>query len=165
MKCNSSATAPIVRIANILFVVIFLLLLTELGWTGTTEAGKRVAFVGKTAITEKEVSYKVRIEKAYGNKGATAEASLISLVNDAIEYEVAAFYGVTITRQEIDSFKRYVDEHTKALEILEKVKLVFGDDSSSYDRIYLAPKIMNWKLRDFHSRSPEIRMLIDGVSP
>lgn len=156
MNSNSSATASIVRIVNTLFLVIFLLSLTELGWTGTTETGKGVAAVGKTVITEKEISYKVQIEKAYGNEGATRDVGLISLVNDTIEYEVATFYGITITRDEIDSFKQYVDEHTKAPEILEKVKRLFGDDWSSYERIYLAPKIINWKLHDFYSRSAEI---------
>lgn len=154
--------------SSIIGLVLFGLMLASLTETtriGATEAGEKVAVVGKTAITEKEISYKVQIEKAYGNQGATEEAALISLVNNAIEYEMATVYGVAITREEIGSFKRYVDENTKAPEILEKVKLAFGDDQSSYERIYLAPKIMNWKLRSIYSRNPEFhrraRLLIE----
>lgn len=142
------------KILGALLILLSLTFLAEAGGTG--EAEKRVAVIGKTAITGKDISYKVRIEKAYGNEGATAEIALISLVNDAIEHEIATIYGVTITREEIDSFKRYVDEQTKAPEILQQVKLLFGNDWSSYERIYLVPKIMNWKLHDFYSRSPEI---------
>jgi len=128
------------------------------------EIAGTVAFVGKTAITEKDIFYKVQIEKAYGNTaGITREVALISLVSDAIEHEEAANYGVTITRQEIDSFKRYVDEPTKAAEVLQNVKLIFGNDTSSYERIYLAPKIMNSKLHDFYSRSPEIHKKERGL--
>jgi hypothetical protein len=153
------------RIFGALFILVSLTLLTEANRAWATEAGERVAVVGKKAITEKEISCRVQIEKAYGNEGATEEAALISVINDAIEHEIATIYGVTITRDEIGSFKRYVDENTKAPEILEKVKLAFGDDQASYERIYLAPKIMNWKLRSFYSRNPEFhrraRLLIE----
>ena len=139
------------------FSAVLILITVFLPQAATTgEVAREVAFVGKTEITEKDISYKVQIEKAYGNEGATREVALISLVNDAIEYETAAIYGVTLTREEIDSFKRYVDEHTKAAEVLQNVKMIFGNDASSYERIYLAPKIMNSKLHDFYSRSPEI---------
>ena len=144
------------RIFGALLIIISLTSLAEANRTGATETGEKVAVVGKTEITEKEISYRVRIEKAYGNEGATEEAALISLVNDAIEYEIATIYGATIAQEEIGSFKRYVDKNTKAPEILEKVKLAFGNDHASYEKIYLVPKIMNWKLRSFYARNPDI---------
>ncbi len=120
------------------------------------EGDRDIARVGNSLISEREISYKVQIEKAYGNEGATGEAALISLINDTIENEIATNYGIIITREEIDAFKNYVDQQTKAPEILQKVKLIFGQDRPSYERIYLAPKVMNWKLRDFYSRSSAI---------
>lgn len=142
------------KVLGVLFLLIFLTFSGKVAMTG--EVTKKVAFVGKTALTEKDVYYKIQIEKAYGNERTTREIALIALINDLIEHEIGAILGVTVTRNEIDSFKRHVDEQTKAPEILQKVKLTFGNDTSSYERIYLAPKIMNWKLHDFYSRSPEI---------
>jgi hypothetical protein len=153
MNWKSSITGLMIRIFSALLVLITVFF-AQTAWPG--EINKKVAFVGKTTITEKDISYKVQIEKTYGNEGATREVALISLVNDAIEYETAKIYGVSITQEELNFFKRYVNEQTKAPEILHKVKLLFGDDLSSYERIYLAPKIMNSKLHDFYSRSPEI---------
>ena len=153
MTQEASIIALSSRSFSVLFILVLLTFLAEAG--RAEEGGKSVGLVGKTAIKEKDNSYKLQVEKAYGNEGATREAALISLINDTIEHEIATTYGITITAEEIDSFKRYVDENTKAPEILEKVRLAFRDDQASYERIYLAPKIMNWKLRSFYSRNPE----------
>ena len=107
------------------------------------EGQKIVAMVGRTAITTKHISYKIGIEQAYGKEGITPEAALISLINDTIEIEMALMQSVVVTEDEMSSFRKYVDENTKAPELLQKVKLVFGDDQPSYERIYLAPKIIN----------------------
>jgi len=114
------------------------------------------ATVGKTAITLRDISYIIKIEEAYGNARATATIALVSLVNEAIEREVAQKHGVFITQEEIISYRKYVDENTKAPEILRKVKLAFGEDESSYEQIYLAPKVLNRKLRYFYSRNHEL---------
>ncbi len=60
------------------------------------------------------------------------------------------------TKEEIDAFRKYSDEHTKAPRILQKVKTVFGDDSASYERLFLVPKIINRKLRQFYNTNQEI---------
>ena len=122
----------------------------------SSDAPKTIAMVGHTAITVKDISYRLKTEQAYENLGATEEVALISVINDAIEHEVALLNGVVATREETEALRKYSDEHTKAPEILEKVKMAFGDDSASYERLFLAPKIINRKLRQFYSRSPEI---------
>ncbi|UCG59033.1 MAG: hypothetical protein JSU70_05895 [Phycisphaerales bacterium] len=96
------------------------------------------------------------MEEAYGNCGMSDETALISLVNDALERETARMHNVVVTEQEINAFRKYVDENTKAPEILEKVKRVFGDDRASYEQIYLGPKIINRKLDSWYSRNTEI---------
>jgi len=154
VNCKPFIPGLIMHISIALFILNSLTLSAQTSRAGKDE--RKVALVGKTAIKERDVSYKVQIEKAYGNERATREAALVSLINDAIEHEIAAIHGVTITREDLDSFKRHVNEQTKAPEILQKVKVIFGDDTDSYERIYLAPKIMNRKLHEFYSRSPEI---------
>jgi hypothetical protein len=121
-----------------------------------SNAPKTVAVVGQTAIPVRDISYRLKTEQAYENSGATEEVALISLINDAVEHEVASLNGVVATQEEIEALRKYSDEQTKAPEILKKVKMAFGDDSASYERLFLAPKIINRKLRQFYSRSPEI---------
>jgi hypothetical protein len=119
---------------------------------------RTVATVSKTAITLRDISHRIKTEEAYGNDGATAAVALVSLVNDAIEREVALRHGVAITQEEIISYRNYVDENTKAPEILRKVKSAFREDELSYEQIYLAPKILNRKLRYFYIRNLELHM-------
>jgi hypothetical protein len=129
------------------------------------EARRTVAHVGKTNITSRDIDYRIEIGRAYGNEGMTSEAALVSLVNDAIEREAARMYGIAVTNEELDALSEHADRNTKAPEILEKVKSAFGEDKPSYRKIYLAPKIMNKKLRNFFSRDPGVhaskRVLIE----
>ena len=124
--------------------------------TNPSNAPKTVALVGHTAVTLKDISYRLKTEQAYENLGATEEVALISLINDSIEHEIASQNGVVATPEEIEALRKDSDEHTKAPEILKKVKMAFGEDSTSYEKLFLSPKIINRKLRQFHSRSSEI---------
>jgi hypothetical protein len=117
---------------------------------------KVLAEVGGSLLTLQEVTYRAEIEKAYGETGADITAALVSMVNDLIEEEVAHAHGLSVTREEVASFSKHVDENTKASEILEKVKALFGQDVDAYERIYLRPRLMNRKIRYYYSRNPEI---------
>jgi len=120
------------------------------------EESRIAAFVNKSAITSLDIRYTIEIERAYDNHEATYETAAVSLVNDAIEYEIANMHGVVVTQAEVAAFKKHVNENTKAPVILERIKNVFGNDSSSYDRIYIRPKILNTKLHMYHSGNREI---------
>jgi hypothetical protein len=139
-------------------LTLFISLTTAAGIQGAEAVGvnEEFAVVGRTIITGKDISYRIKTEQAYGNEAITDEVALISLVNDALEEEAAGMNGVAVTQEEINSFNKHVDETTKAPEILEKVKLAFGKDRSSYERLYLKPKIMNRKLRSFYDRDAGI---------
>lgn len=115
-----------------------------------------VAEVGGARISSADVSYRVAVEKAYGNATATEAAVLVSLVNDALEREVARAAGVDATAEEIAALGKHADETSKAPEILAKVKRVFGDDRAAYERLYLAPKVVNRKLRAWYGRDAGI---------
>lgn len=129
--------------------------------------GKSAAVVGTRIIKSKHINYRLNTEKAYGNSGATNAVALISLVNEAVEHEVARANGVTISQQEMSEFRERVDKNSKAPEILAKVKAVFGEDVDSYERIHLAPRLMNRNLRYYFSRDAEIhkkeRLLIEAA--
>jgi hypothetical protein len=51
---------------------------------------------------------------------------------------------------------KHVDETTKAPKILAKVKKIFENNQSAYERCYIAPKIINRKLRGWYSRNADI---------
>ena len=148
------------REANVLVkssMVLPLLLVCTIGCGKSDPASFRVvAMVGRAQISSVDVSYKMAVEKAYGNERMTETAALVSLVNDVLESEVGRKAHVTATREDIAAFSTHVDETSKAPETLEKVKRVFGDDRAAYERIYLSPKIMNRKLRAWYSRNAEI---------
>ncbi|GIV28884.1 MAG: hypothetical protein KatS3mg027_2698 [Bacteroidia bacterium] len=115
-----------------------------------------VARVGNLEITDKDVESKIRIEEAYSGKRIEPAIALIQLLNDAVEMEVVAKYGVAPTVEEIKTLEEHADKTSKAPKILVKVKAIFGNDISAYRRLYIAPKIVNWKLRGFFSRNSEL---------
>lgn len=153
----SNSTTAII-ILCLLLVVLFMPFLTDAeGYESSNEYGV-VATVSKTVIILRDISYRIKTEEAYGSARATVAVALVSLINDAIEREVALKHGVAVTQEEITSYRKYVDKNTKLPKILHKVKCVFGKDESSYEQIYLAPKILKRKLRYFFSRNHELQM-------
>ena len=155
-------------VRKITFLVIVLLLavsaMTGCGDKDSKEV-RAVAKVGSIEIYRSDTAYKVGVEKAYGNEFVPEVSVLISLVKDSLELEVARAHKVTVKSDEVTAFKRHVDETSRAPEILAKVKGVFGDDLEAYERLYLLPKIINRKLRNWYSRNAEIhkreRLLIE----
>lgn len=123
---------------------------------GADGARRFLATVGQTQIRSADVSYRMAIEKVYGNETATDVVVLVALVNDTIEGEVGRMCGVTTTGDELATLSRHADETSKSPEILAGVKRVFRDDRTSYERLYLGPKIINRKLRSWYSRNADI---------
>jgi hypothetical protein len=115
-----------------------------------------LAEVGEVKISSTDLSYKMAVEKAYGNDAISEEAALVSLVNDAIEHEVAKIYGVTVTPEDVAGLSSHTEKTTKAPEILSSVKQVFGDDSAAYDRLFLEPRIVNDKLSSWYIHNADI---------
>ena len=111
--------------------------------------------VGETAIGAKDILYKIGIEKAYGSRTVNTAAGAVSLANDAIEMEVARVADVRATPEETAALGKHADENSKAPATLARIKAVFGSDIESYERLYLAPKIINRKLRACYARGAE----------
>jgi len=128
--------------------VLFLLLLAGGWWYACPKIS---ADVGEASLSETDIVYRIALEQAYGTT-IKRPAALVLLINDALEGEVAARIGVIVTQQELADFSTGVDEHSKAPEVLKAVKQVFAGDDAAYRRIYLAPKLVNRKLRSWFSR-------------
>ena len=142
---------------RVLCIMLFLLapcmIACRLGGASRPEV---LARVGDVPVSGTDVSYRKAIEKAYGNEAVTDAGALVALVNDALEHEVGAMYGVAATPNELAALSKHADETSKAPEILATVKRVFGDDQPAYERLFLAPKIIVRKLRIWYSRNTEI---------
>jgi len=138
-----------------------ILLILLFAWPLACKAGGRelpgvLAKVGEMEISSKDVSYRMSIEKAYGNKTVTESDALVVLVNDALDREVGRIFGISVTPDEVNALRKHVDKTTKAPEVLAKVKSIFVDDQAAYGRLYLAPRIINKKLRTWYNQSTEI---------
>lgn len=123
---------------------------------GGRDVPEVLAKVGESDISGKDVSYRTAIEKAYGNETMTEAVALVALVNDAIEREVGWMCGVTATVKDLAALSKHADKTSKAPAILAEVKHACGGDQAVYERLYLAPRIINQKLRAWYSRSSDI---------
>lgn len=125
--------------------------------TGTPHHSRQgLARVDSILITNRDLDLCMSVEKAYGNDHITREAALVALVNSTLALEVAKRVDMAPTQEDINALSRHADEHSKAPEILARVKEVFGKDRGAYERLYLAPKVVNHKLHSYHSRNLEI---------
>jgi hypothetical protein len=97
------------RILTALLIIDLLALGAHPALANPSSTPNTVAVVGHTAITVRDISYRLKTEKAYENLGATEETALISLINDAIEHEVALLNGVVATQEEIEALRKFVE--------------------------------------------------------
>lgn len=115
-----------------------------------------VARVGASTIARADIKYKIQLEQTYGSPVIADETALVSVMQDAIEREVARSVGADTSAAEITELSRFADENSKAPEILQRIKGVFGEDKAAYARLYLSPKIVNRKLRHYYNTSAQI---------
>ncbi len=137
-------------------VVTFLLMLSAVSSAKNMTSSGVSARVGDSRITERDIAYRIAVERVYGNKRADRALVLASLTKDALNMEVGRKFGINVSRENLDALDSHAEKNSRAPEILSAVKQVFGKDKESYDRIYLSPKIISRKLRGWHSRNVEI---------
>ncbi|MGE3800708.1 MAG: hypothetical protein AB7H80_06775 [Candidatus Kapaibacterium sp.] len=112
---------------------------------------KSVATVGTIEITQQDLDYRAAIQAAYGGDTLPMPTALVAAGNDALAENVAASLGLTPTTEDVRQFISHVDETSKAPDVLQKVKNVFGEDSLSYINIYLKPKVVEAKLQRYQA--------------
>ena len=115
-----------------------------------------VATVGDRQITAADITAKQAIAKAYGNANLSRAAALISLINTAIEGQIAKDKSVTPTVEELSNLAIHAEKTSKAPQVLSAIKGVFENDEDNYRQGFLGPKITNKKLRVFYSTSPSV---------
>ena len=119
--------------------------------------GATVARVGNVDISSHDIAYRVATERVYGNNSMTEAAALVSLINEAFEKQVAESVGVSASPEEVSTLDQHANNTSKAPEVLSKVKDVFGADTEAYNRLYLAPKVVNRKLHQYFGETASIQ--------
>lgn len=123
---------------------------------GVAAAGETVR-VGARVISTSDLDLRRRVEQAYqtDRQVTTATAALI-LIHEALAGEVGRGLGVDATTTECEGLARYADSTSQAPELLVNVKAVFGGDRLAYLRLYIAPKVVEQKLRGYFVHSREL---------
>ena len=104
--------------------------------TAGTPVGTKIYVIGGTTA----------IDLAYGNDTLPVHTVTVSLVNDALEREVARSLNMLPTADEIVAFREHAFSTSRAPEILQRVRDHFGPDTNAFRRLYLEPRIVAGKL-------------------
>lgn len=115
-----------------------------------------VATVGQRVIDERAIEQAIGVQKAYGVTVGRMAATVL-VIREAIEAEVASRVGVEVSGAEIAAFSRDVDAHTRAPEVLRRVKAVFQGDETAYRRRYLLPRLVSNRLHDWFMRDESMQ--------
>lgn len=110
-----------------------------------------VASIGGDTITKLDLERTRSVLAAYGTDTIPPDAALVRLVNEALERAVAKSLDILPSPAEVTSFNSHVDNTTKAPGILKRIKDVYGDDTITYARWYLEPKLIANNLRAFQA--------------
>jgi len=110
-----------------------------------------VAWVDTVPIFKSEVEGRKTQAYAYGfsDEQFTGATALVNIIQDLIEYCVAARHGVAPTPHQVDSFARWVNENTRDANLLVKVKGSYGGETDEYKKIYLRPFLVNKMIRNY----------------
>jgi len=121
------------------------------------ENSSLIAQINNQKITQKDLDYQIKVDSCYGLKNQAQEPALIEIINKFFEEQVlnSAFEN-KISDKELEKKAEWVDKNTKAPEILECVKKVFGEDRKKYLDFYIKPTLVNPRLHLEFSLSPRI---------
>jgi hypothetical protein len=112
--------------------------------------------VGKTEVHNSELTRRALVESCYREGRPVDEVEgFLLLLQEGLDMEMARILGIPPTEEEIDDLARHVSDTTRAKDILNAVKKVFGEDKEAYRRVFLAPKVADRKLRATHSAEEE----------
>lgn len=117
---------------------------------------ENVIRIGRVTILASDLRLTIETEKAYGRTSLPNASAAIILGGHALWDEVARQVGVSVTSAEVSAFGRRADANTKAPQVLAKVKAVFGVDRAAYERLYVAPKVLDRKLRAWYAGHPAL---------
>lgn len=117
-------------------------------------------FIGKVAnkkFYSDTLNFQIKIENCYGDDKITSEIAAIKTINQFLESAVLkSALNLEPSKNDLKEKSALINKDTRAPEILDCVKKVFGSDINSYLQLYVAPTLINPKLHNQFSISPKI---------
>jgi len=99
---------------------------------------KNVAKVGSTTITTKDLSCRARVSEIYyPGSGDKEYIALAQLIKGYLSEEVLKSMGYVVDNNVIDSESKRIDNNTKAPEVLERIKKIYGRDKEGYYKTFV----------------------------
>lgn len=142
-----------------LFVLsLALVLIIGAGYIYIASASKEVLRIGREVISRKELALKLAADNCYmDEKNYDEVPSLMSLINYNFEKEVLrSYYKASISRIDLEEKSEWVDQNTKAPDILACVKKAYGSETNFYIKNFIALAPVNQKLHDLFQNDPVI---------
>ena len=108
-----------------------------------------VATVGGVEITLDDVLKRTALEATQGTDTLPQHTVVALLMNDAFAETIAADLGLIPSDEEVQRFGKQVEKKNNAPQLLQRVKEVFGEDTVSYNALFLRPKVIELKLQGY----------------
>lgn len=106
--------------------LIFILFLVAYG------CDKKVARVGETVITNKDIRLRARVSEIYYPNSGQDYVALSQLIKGYLTEEVLKSLGYKIDSDVLEGEAKRIDTNTKAPDVLNAIKKVYGNDRESY---------------------------------
>ncbi len=98
---------------------------------------RNVAKVGETVLTSKDVSLRARVSEIYYPDSGKDYIALSQLIKGYLAEEVLKFLGYRVDENVIDSESRRIDANTKAPDVLNAIKKVYGNNKKAYNKTFV----------------------------
>ena len=144
---------------KIIFVLLIIIIFIVLFYGNNLffKKDKIIANINNINIYEKDIVNAQKTEECYGGEKYSEEVTLIKLINVSLEKLVLNYFEDDFpSKEDILQKSDWVDENTKAPEILNCVKDVYSSSKDDYLFWYISPIIENNSLYQSFFASKEI---------
>lgn len=100
---------------------------------------KQVCTVGSTQISEKDVALRAKVSEIYYPGSGKKHVGLAQLIKANLAFEIIKSLGSNVDGALLDREAKRIDDNTKARDVLQKIKAVYGDNRSLYIESFVRP--------------------------
>ncbi|MBT3302308.1 MAG: hypothetical protein HN921_07770 [Bacteroidetes bacterium] len=115
------------------------------------------------SISERDIDYKVAIEKVYGNNSINRLQACVMLTNEMIEYALLRKQNLDILAYELQELKNHTFASSKAPELLTQIQNIFEEDTNSLNQLFFRPIVVTQKLNQYFYLKKEFHVLPIGA--
>ena len=143
-----------IRLNWLLKLVLILLVLSSFACTAQSND---VAVVGEVTITAEDVAYRQAVVAVRSSEAFPAYLALLQLIEEALMTEVGRTYDVVVSEEMLADEAERVEETSRDPQTLARIRAVFNDDETAYQRLVLEPILVNHLLHARFSLGHDIQ--------